>query len=37
MTSSNGGGLIVVALVVGFLTLLASFNWLVDAVAWRVL
>ncbi len=36
MTSSNGGGLIVVMLVVGFVVMLALFNGLVETVAWSV-
>jgi hypothetical protein len=33
MTSNNGGGLIVVAMVVGFVVALMGMNWVVEAVA----
>ncbi len=33
--SANGGGLVVVAMIVGFMLMLAGFNWLTHQVAWH--
>ena len=35
MTSSNGGGVLTVAMIIGFMLMLAGFNWLTHQVAWH--